>query len=105
MQPAQKSGRPYEPVVKQPDGSDKGIIIIRKNLDCHLKKMKSVMQSHVLEQNIPMTELQDLYLKGHTAVQQVIDDGDLPEDDKILLEVKCWLIGYNDVHSKHQETV
>ena len=63
------------------------------------------MHCHVLDQSVQIVQMQDVYINGRAAVQQVIDDGDLPEDDEIILEIKSLLINYHGLLSKHRETV
>ena len=63
------------------------------------------MPHHVLDQSVSIVQMQDVYINGRAAVQQVIDDGDLPEDGEIILEIKSLLINYHGVLSKHRETI
>ena len=101
--PEETSGKSDE--IESTEGSDEDVMIIRESLECLVKNLKSVMNTYTLDQSIPIMEMQNLYLKGQTAVQQVIDDGDLPEDNKILSEVKCLLIDYHGVLSKYRKIV
>ena len=49
------------------------------------KKMKTTLHQHVLEQNVPMNTMKAMYLNGNMAIQELINDPSIQEDDQVLL--------------------
>ena len=93
-----------DPVVHQP-GACQRVLAVRENLGFLQKTMKNVMHDHVLNNSVPITALQEQYSKGKAAVKRVIHEGDIPEDDQVLSEVKSLLCSYHDIIDRHQKEV